>query len=72
MTDEQIASEFVRQVRILCSSGEAVSTLVAIIGEARTTERARCVAIVERYADPTFLGLVRIAASEMLGAIEAG
>ena len=51
MTDEQIARAFVQQVRNHCPDAVAVLTLTAIIGEARTTERARCLGIVERYAD---------------------
>ena len=49
MTDEQIAREFLRNVRDQRIEGVAEAVLVAIIGEARATERARCAAIAERY-----------------------
>ena len=51
MTDEQIAYEFVQQIRYHCSNGVAVSALRRIMCQVRATERARCLGIVERYTD---------------------
>ena len=56
MNDEQIARAFVQQMRHPCDFGTAVLTLAAIIGEARSTERARCAAIVERFTEPGMRG----------------
>ena len=44
MTDEQIAREFLRNVRDQRIAGVAEAVLIAIIGEARATERQKCVA----------------------------
>jgi len=70
MTDEQIAREFVQQIRYHCSNSVAVSALRRIMRQVRTTERARCAAIVTAYADDLQPGPVQIAAREMLAAIE--
>lgn len=70
MTDEQIAREFLIQVRDHCRRSVAMAVLTAIIGEARSTERARCVAIVTAYTDDLRPGPVQIAAREMLAAIQ--
>jgi len=55
MIDDQIAREFVQKFLIYRNRGVAVSTFVALVAEARrearTEERARCLGIVERYAD---------------------
>lgn len=51
MNDEQIARAFVQQMRHSPVFGTAVAALVAIIGEARSTERARCVANLERLRE---------------------
>lgn len=65
MTDEQIAREFLVQARHCQVLGSSIAVLVAIIGEARSTERTRCVAIVLQYTDDCQPGPVRIAARNM-------
>lgn len=72
MDDEQIARAFVREVRKLCNIGVATSTLVAIIGEARTTERARCAAIALSYNDDAYQDSAQYVAREILRAILSG
>ena len=69
MNDEQIARAFVQQMRHPYDFGIAVLALTAIISEARSSERARCAAIIERYTDDLQPGPVQIAAREMLAAI---
>ena len=70
MTDEQIARAFVQQMRHSPVFGTAVATLVAIIGEARSTERARCITIVSRYGKAARHGLQQNAAWKIRAAIE--
>ena len=73
MDDEQIAQTFVRQVKTLCNAGMAIRVLTAIIGEARSTERARCAAIAERVArDDMEPGIVSGTASAILAEILRG
>ena len=69
MNNEQIALRLMQELQDM-SLPVAVCVLEGAMSHVRAIERARCVAIVEQYADPTFLSLVRMAASEMLGAIE--
>ena len=61
MTDEQIAHELVKQASILYAAKE----MLASVNEARSTERARCIAIVLQYTDDCQPGPVRIAARNM-------
>ena len=70
MTDEQIAREFLVQARHCQVLGSSIAVLVAIIGEARSTERARCAAIVEGYIHYLQPGPVQMAARDMLAAIQ--
>ena len=73
MTDEQIARAFVQQVRNHCPDAVAVLTLTAIIGEARTTERARCLGIVAGWANDDMLpGPVQQAARNIRDCIAEG
>ena len=71
MTDEQIAWAFVQQVRNHCPDAVAVTVLTAIIGEARTTERARCAAIVEEFATDDREDIVQRVALAILDEIRA-
>ena len=70
MNDEQIARAFLEQVAIHGMQNHVLQVLTAIIGEARTTERARCVAIVEGYATGYHLPAMQVAARGMLAKIE--
>lgn len=68
MNDEQTARELVEQAHILCAARE----MLTIVDEARSTERARCVAIVLQYTDDCQPGPVRIAARNMAKEMRKG
>ena len=70
MDDEQIARAFVQQMRHSYDFGAAVSALTAIIGEARSTERTRCVTIASRVSTAATSGQAQITAWKIRAAIE--
>jgi len=73
MTDEQIAREFLRNVRDQRIAGVAEAVLIAIIGEARATERTRCLGIVAGWANDDMLpGPVQQAARNIRDCIAEG